>query len=148
MARPTKVRSVEFIPTETKFIPEGSSNCNIHFNEIKIEELEALRLKDLENLSQEECAEKMEVSRQTFQNILNSARIKVAEALIMGYGIELRGGDFKTPHCQFICNSCGQTFIPTLKKDLEACPSCNSENIFCTKKKIKCKKVCKLNIKD
>jgi len=47
MARPTKVRSVEFIPTETKFIPEGSSNCNIHFNEIKIEELEALRLKDL-----------------------------------------------------------------------------------------------------
>ncbi|MEG0068913.1 DUF134 domain-containing protein [Cetobacterium sp.] len=147
MARPTKIRSVEFIPTETKFVPLDKRECDINFNNLKIEELESLRLKDLENFSQEECAEKMNVSRQTFQNILNSARSKVVDALINGHGISLGGGDFKTPHCQFLCQSCGQVFIPTLKKDLECCPNCNSEDIFCTKTKIKCKKVCKLNIK-
>jgi|GEM_PF-6019908 len=41
-------------------------------NVLKIEELEALRLKDLEELDQEQCAEKMGISRQTFQRILNS----------------------------------------------------------------------------
>ncbi|MBC2852214.1 DUF134 domain-containing protein, partial [Cetobacterium sp. 8H] len=145
--RPTKIRSVEFIPTETKFVPLNKRECDVNFNNLKIEELESLRLKDLENFSQEECAEKMNVSRQTFQNILNAARSKVVDALINGYGISLGGGDFKTPHCQFLCQCCGQIFIPTLKKDLEYCPNCNSENIFCTKTKIKCKKVCKLNIK-
>ena len=43
---------------------------------MKIDKLEALRLKDLEGPEQEECTEKMEFSRPTFQKILNIARKK------------------------------------------------------------------------
>ncbi len=43
---------------------------------MKVEELEAMRLKDIENLTQQECADLMGISRQTFQNIIDNARKK------------------------------------------------------------------------
>lgn len=147
MARPTKVRNVQQVPQSSAFIPEGKKRCSVTMTQLKVEELEALRLKDLEGLSQEECAKEMDVSRQTFQNILNSARKKITESLVNGHGIAIGGGNFKTPNCQFVCLECSQEYIPTLKKDLDHCPNCNSENIICSKTRIKCKKVCKIKVK-
>ena len=43
---------------------------------LKVEELEAMRLKDIEGLNQEQCAERMNISRQTFQLIIDEARRK------------------------------------------------------------------------
>ncbi len=57
--------------------------------ELFIEELEALRLKDLEGLSQKECAVKMKVSQPTFHRLLAQARGKVADAVINGKSLEL-----------------------------------------------------------
>jgi len=54
------------------------------------EELEALRLKNIENLEQVECAKLMKTSQSTFQRILSSAYKKVSEALIRGKAIEIR----------------------------------------------------------
>ena len=76
MARPTKFRRVEFFPENNYFVPWGKPKCEIEEIVLKVEELEAMRLKDIEDLNQEECAEKMQVSRQTFQNIIDSARKK------------------------------------------------------------------------
>ena len=76
MARPTKWRKIENIPTIPYFIPSETDISELPQNILKIEELEAIRLKDLEGLEQEECAAKMEVSRPTFQRILLSAREK------------------------------------------------------------------------
>lgn len=77
MARPTKFRRVEFFPEDTYFTPLDKEGCKIDEMTLKLEELEAMRLKDIEDLNQEECAKRMQVSRQTFQNIIDSARKKL-----------------------------------------------------------------------
>jgi predicted DNA-binding protein (UPF0251 family) len=59
------------------------------------EELEALRLADLEALSQEESAGRMGISRSTFQRILSRARRQVAMALVQGCALEVQGGTFE-----------------------------------------------------
>jgi predicted DNA-binding protein (UPF0251 family) len=48
------------------------------------EELEALRLADYLNMSQQQAADEMAISRQTFGNIVNQARYKVAASLVEG----------------------------------------------------------------
>ena len=55
------------------------------------EELEALRLADLEGLYQEEAAERMGISRATFQRILSHAHRQVALALVEGHALNLEG---------------------------------------------------------
>jgi predicted DNA-binding protein (UPF0251 family) len=61
---------------------------------ITIEELEALRLVDLDDLTQEEAALMMGVSRKTLWNDLQRARKKVVHALVNGYTIHIHGGDY------------------------------------------------------
>jgi len=60
-----------------------------------MDEFESLRLADLECNSQEEAAKKMGISRPTFGRIIESARSKVARALVEGCRIEITGGSFK-----------------------------------------------------
>ncbi len=61
---------------------------------LRVEEVETLRLVDLLNLTQEEAAAEMGVSRKTFWNDLKSARKKVAEALTQGKRIKIEGGSY------------------------------------------------------
>jgi len=63
----------------------------IHLEEIAltIDELEAIRLADLEELYHEDAAKKMKVSRQTFGRILNNAHKKVSECLIKGKALKI-----------------------------------------------------------
>lgn len=58
MPRPVKSRRVENFPQDDYFIPLGKKKCQVEEFIIKIEELEAMRLKDIEGLNQEECAKK------------------------------------------------------------------------------------------
>ena len=62
--------------------------------ELSVEEVEALRLKDIEAFDQSICAQKMEISRSTFQRVLISARTKVADALLNGKALKIYGGNF------------------------------------------------------
>ena len=103
MPRPVKCRKVESLPKYTYFIPAGRRKCEVEDIMIKVEELEAMRLKDVEELNQEECAEKMHVSRQTFQNIIDSARKKITTAIIEGKAINISGGDYRLSECQRVC---------------------------------------------
>ncbi len=57
--------------------------------ELTLEEVEALRLKNIQNLSQVECAKKMHTSQSTFQRILASAYQKISTALIEGRAIKI-----------------------------------------------------------
>jgi predicted DNA-binding protein (UPF0251 family) len=61
---------------------------------ISIEEIEALRLVDLQGMSQEEAAASMGVSRKTLWRDLTSARRKLVEALINGWSIQIAGGNY------------------------------------------------------
>ena len=91
MARPIKCRKIKFFPDTTYFIPSGKEDQEVEEVRLKLEELEAIRLKDMEGLTQQECADIMEVSRQTFQNIIDSARKKIAIALTQGLAINIKG---------------------------------------------------------
>lgn len=142
MPRPTKCRKVEFFPDITCFVPKDEKREELEPVVLKVEEMEAMRLKDIENLSQQECADRMGVSRQTFQNIIDSARYKVALALTTGLPIDIRGGNFTSAYCEVKCDSCHKTYIIEYPRDRIKCPNCNSQNIHCDNKSKKCNRWC------
>lgn len=82
MARPEKLRRIGCIDGERAFKPVGRPAHELDVQQLRLDELEALRLADLEGLYQEAAAERMGVSRATFARILARARGAVAEALI------------------------------------------------------------------
>ncbi|MDK2800285.1 MAG: uncharacterized protein PWQ70_1904 [Clostridiales bacterium] len=92
MPRPRKCRKVGFIPQNQYFYPQQR---NVEEVLISIEEVEAIRLADLEEMEQGAAAEKMNVSRGTFQRIINAARRKMADALVHGKAIRIEGGDYE-----------------------------------------------------
>jgi len=59
---------------------------------LTLDELEAIRLADLTELYQEDAAKKMNISRQTFGNIINSAHKKIADALLNAKALKIGGG--------------------------------------------------------
>ena len=143
MARPIKCRRVEFFPEDTYFIPLDKKRCEVEEIILKVEELEAMRLKDIEGLTQEECAERMEISRQTFQNIIDSARKKVATALTQGSAIHITGGNYTSDLCQFKCSNCGGAYDLNYERDKHICPHCGSDEVVCEKKKRLCGRWCR-----
>ena len=70
---------------------------------LSIEEAEAIRLKDMEKLEQETCAEKMNISRATFQRVLGAARQKIADALLNGKAIRIEGGNYEIEMRRLSC---------------------------------------------
>lgn len=141
MARPTKCRRVGFFPDTTCFKPLGKREQEEEVS-LKIEEVEAMRLKDIEGLNQQECADRMEVSRQTFQNIIDSARNKVAIALTKGLVINIKGGNFISNCCEVRCKSCNTTYEIKHIKDKRICPNCNSNKVNCNNKNKRCHRWC------
>lgn len=95
MSRPIKCRRVAFIPGVIYFKPAGIPLRMLDETCLSIEEAEAIRLKDLEDLDQEQCAQRMNISRPTFQRVLESARRKTADALLNGKAIRIEGGNFE-----------------------------------------------------
>ena len=140
MARPTKWRQVEFIPSSRYFTPVSASQSSIEENILYIEEVEALRLKDLEGLDQEQCAEKMAISRQTFQRILTEARKKVADSLVKGKAIKIAGGNYTRNICLVECLDCGQRWnesFETFEQGNPVCENCSSKRIVCIREDTK-----------
>ncbi len=88
MVRPKCDKKVSFCPVYKEFKPEGCCK-SVKNIEINREEAEALRLKNIENLNQNQAAKKMGISQSTFQRILVSAYKKVSLALIEGKIIKL-----------------------------------------------------------
>lgn len=97
MPRPIKPRWVEFLPGVTYFKPAGVPLSVLDEVALGIDELEALRLKHVMGLDQEECAKRMKVAQSTFQRILASAHSKVASALVEGKAIRIGGGHYRFP---------------------------------------------------
>jgi nucleoid DNA-binding protein len=92
---------------------------------MSVEEAEAIRLKDLEGLEQEQGAEKMNISRPTYQRILASARQKLADALLNGKAIRIEGGNFEMRCRRFRCQRGHEWELETPVVALpELCPKC------------------------
>ncbi len=143
LPRPVKPRKIAFVPRNTYFVPVNKPKCELKVMNLKLEELEAMRLKDIEKLNQEKCAEKMNVSRQTFQLIIDEARSKVAQALIEGKAISIEGGNYTFNICKYKCESCGKLFSEPYEKDSHRCPACDSTDVLCIEKNNFCRRGCK-----
>ena len=83
------------MPGSEYFKPRGIPLSMLEEVILTVDEFEAIRLADLEGLYQEQAAEKMNVSRQTFGRIIESAHKKVAEALVKGKALKIEGGEFE-----------------------------------------------------
>lgn len=133
MPRPPKVRRVERLPQVALFKPAGIPMVELEEVVLTVAELEALRLKDIEGLEQQECAERMQVSRTTFQRILTGARQKVARALVEGHALRIEGGVYQLAQRHFRCHNCGHTFKRPFGTGQRAynmeCPECGHRSV-------------------
>ena len=131
MARPINCRRVGSMPESNYFKPRGIPLTMLEEIVLTVDEFEAVRLADLEGLYQEQAAEKMNVSRQTFGRIIESAHKKVAEALVRGKALKIEGGEFEIAGMRkFKCCDCEHTWeLPYGTGRPENCPSCKSGNI-------------------
>lgn len=95
MPRPLKPRRIGCRPAYQCFKPNGVPMSALACLPLAADELEALKLVDLQGLQQQAAATEMGISRQTLGNTLARARHKVAQALVQGMALEL------TPsHCE------------------------------------------------
>ena len=111
MARPQKQRCICSLPRVTDFSPQGREavgNINITYDEYEV-----LRLLDHMQMTQEQCAKRMQISRSTVTRIYDEARRKMADMLVSGKALTIGGGDV------FVC--------PTMR------PECAGEEHCCHK---------------
>lgn len=80
--RKRKSRNIDVNHTEICFKPCGIKADELETITIYEDEMEAIRLADFESLYQQECADKMGISRTTFSRLVDSARKKIADALL------------------------------------------------------------------
>ena len=92
MPRPRHYRRVGHLPQSNYYKPSGIPLSVLQHINLTIDELEAIRLADLEGLYQEDAAKRMNVSRQTFGRMLESAHQKIADALVNGKALLIKGG--------------------------------------------------------
>jgi predicted DNA-binding protein (UPF0251 family) len=131
MPRPKCNRKVCGKPGSDYFKPRGIPLFILEEVVLTPDELEAIRLGDLEGMYQERAAESMGISRQTFGRIIDSAHRKVAEALIKGKALRIEGGTaLATGPRKFTCLSCSHTWgiVPGSGRP-SGCPSCKSRSI-------------------
>ncbi len=140
MARKMIARKIAAFPKHSRYVVEGAYKNNDI--ELMVEELEAMRLKDVEELNQQDAALIMGISRQTFQNIVDGGRKKVAQALFSGHNIQIVGGNHVLHFCQMQCADCDSMYPVEYIDDKKECPSCGSDDISCVSKKSFCNRWC------
>ena len=133
MGRQQLWRKVSSIPLVTYFKPAGSRMAELEEVGLLVEEAEAIRLKDIEKLEQETCAQKMNISRSTFSRLLDSARQKIADALLNGKAIRIEGGNFEMAVRRFRCIKGHEWEVPfetMISAPPESCPRCDTPSIM------------------
>jgi len=98
MPRPRFCRRVHAKPSYTYFKPRGIPLNKLDESILSVDEFEAVRLKDLNGLEQEDAAKKMNISQPTFHRLIISARKKIADAIVNGKAIRIEGGNFVLQH--------------------------------------------------
>lgn len=128
MPRPPIRRFVEHLPPATYFKPAGVPLRNLDEVTLHVDELEALRLKDLEGLEQAEAAARMGIARTTLRRVLVAARGKLADALVRGKAIRIEGGAFLHVGAGVTCADCGEPLTsvprPRARGSTVSCPRC------------------------
>jgi predicted DNA-binding protein (UPF0251 family) len=126
-------RRVDSLPQVSYFKPAGVPLAHLAEVRLSIDEAEAIRLKDVEGLEQEECGRRMHVSRTTFARILQLARQKVADALLHGKAIRIEGGNYELKARRFRCSNGHEWEVPfeeMITKPPQLCPTCRTADFM------------------
>jgi predicted DNA-binding protein (UPF0251 family) len=131
MPRPYLCRRIRSFPEVTLYKPAGVPGRLLEQIVLGVDELEALRLTDLEGRLQEQAAQQMGVSRQTFGNILARARRKLAEALIRGKALRIEGGHVElAQEGSYLCADCRHAWtVAQGSVRPDSCPNCHRRNL-------------------
>jgi len=131
MPRPFKCRYIRCEPDVWYFKPRGIPLSRLDEVNLTVDEFESVRLADIEGLYQDEAAKEMNVSRQTFGNIVKSAHRKIADALVQGKAIKIKGGVYQMAEMKrFRCYECNHVWETTYGAGRPGeCPKCQSRNI-------------------
>jgi predicted DNA-binding protein (UPF0251 family) len=129
--RPTCCRRVAGAPKCGLFKPAGVPCASLEEIVLTVDEMEAMRLADLEGMYQEQAAGQMNISRQTFGRVIESARRKVAQALCRGQALRIEGGTVEVVNMRrFQCCACQHVWeLPHGTGCPQECPKCASGNI-------------------
>lgn len=92
MPRLPKERLIESLPPIGAFLPQTPPSTITSEITLTLDEMESIRLVDLEHLSQAGAAEQMAISAPTLNRILMTAHEKIAAALWRGSAIKIEGG--------------------------------------------------------
>lgn len=126
MPRPRKCRKVCCLPENTQFAPLGVRSATAPVI-LTVDEYESIRLIDIEDMTQQECAEKMNVVRTSIQSTYASARKKLADMLVNGKLLIIEGGDYRLceggQHCGHGCRRLGRQ-----RQSPENSPEARGEN--------------------
>ena len=126
----TKIRKIHSFPPYAQYKPPRIPLSNLKNVTITLEEFEAIKLIDYENMSQREGAKSMNVSQATFNRVLKSARRKISTVLVNGFALTLEGGKNVLPCRIFKCGYCSHQWSPNGQGPPKICPICKSDNII------------------
>jgi len=110
MGRPRKCRMIDSPPRFSGFKPGGSKSSETESIFLSIDEFEAIRLADYENMSHDEGSLSMGISRPVFTRLLESAHKKIADVITNGKELIIEGGNVqfrrKCHRCRIGTESC------------------------------------------
>lgn len=124
--RRKRYRRISAPPSIKGYKPIGIPRTQIGEIILLFEEYEALKLADYENLTQEEAAKRMDISRPTFTRIYDHCRKKLAQAFIEGLAIIIEGGDVSFEKNWYRCKTCYTVFH---SEDGAKCYSCDTSDL-------------------
>jgi len=127
MTRPVCCRKIGCIPNVSNFKPQGKA-ASLETVILSLDEFEAIKLADYEEQYQESAAKRMNISRQTFGRIIDSAHKKIADVLINGKSLKIEGGSVVIGSGKKVmCKMCPRLHAAPEKSDLpEKCRNCNN----------------------
>lgn len=131
MTRPRKKRKIKEPPLFQRFKPAGIKGRDLQQIIIGVDEYEAIRLADYENYDHKRAAKEMDISRPTFSRLIETARKKVAKAIVEGKEIYIEGGSVDFRDNIFRCLDCGEiTQLEFNNYTPKNCRRCGSENLI------------------
>lgn len=135
MVRPKKHRRVGFNPNINYFKPRGIPVLDLQEVCLTVDEREAIRLADLEDMSHAAAGRQMGVSRATFGRIVQRARKTIADAIINGKALRVEGGSYKMTEDirRFECQTCNHEWKEPFGTGRPGhCPSCKGIDFYRT----------------
>ena len=108
MPRPKCRRNICGMPDKNYFKPRGIPAGDLEEIVLNLDEFEAIRLADHEQLYQEEAAARMNISRQTFGRIIDGAHKKIADVLMNGKALKIEGGEVSIEETKQCCHEKGR----------------------------------------